>query len=303
MSVIVHQPLRGILDRDLATAETNELSVKYSPYLQELVNYSTNLLARCEQSLGGIPGSPVSLIHLYYHAIQMTDGIEVLARSCCFASAIPLERSLLETALSIDFILQEDFANRSTAWLVASYLDRFAQINAAILSTPQNEQLLKKIAKDRFPDTSFFYRIDQSALQKQTDTLSGILSKTKFATIAALFKGKNKLTRWYQINDGPRNLEQMAERLGRTSEYVFLYKQASELAHACDSERMLQQVDGVGVITPLRPGTGMMESLYRSTSSLIVISSVLVAARLRPEEDVRGHLKEIMSRHRPEMLG
>lgn len=122
--IIKHKPIKGILDRDLSIASARHIIDKYSPYLKELIDYSTNVLARCEQSLKGTKGTHLSPIFLYYQAIQFADGIEALASQSCFTATKPLLRSLMETSYSIEYMIENDYELLSKAWLVQSYLER-----------------------------------------------------------------------------------------------------------------------------------------------------------------------------------
>lgn len=63
MSII--KPVDGILDRDMAIASAQDLISKKDPYIRDLINYSTNTLVRCENSLRGVSGTPYSLIALF----------------------------------------------------------------------------------------------------------------------------------------------------------------------------------------------------------------------------------------------
>ena len=82
---VATKPLESILYRELSMAEAKEIIELASPLMQELVNYATNVLARCATSrtLSGREDEDVAALALYRHVIELTDGIEVLlSRSC-----------------------------------------------------------------------------------------------------------------------------------------------------------------------------------------------------------------------------
>lgn len=299
---IITQPLKGVLDRELAVASVKELTDKYSPYLQELINYSTGLLGRCEKSLKGVKGTPASLIHIYYHVIQMTDGIEVLASKGCFVVAAPLHRSLLEATMSMDYMLEDDFESRSAAWLVGSSFSRKAFMESLDPESEKGKKFLEKISIDRIIEPDFLPQVDQDVLRKDLALFDRQLKKPKLAQFAKEFSGKARIKRWYQINAGPADFYQLADKLKRPLEYEIFYRQDSEIIHAVDSSRMLSQVEGKVVMTPIRPGTESLEILYISTGSMLNLSFLLIASKLRPDESVREKILAIIARHRPEMV-
>jgi hypothetical protein len=300
-SVIEYQSLGGILNREDAVSSVKELTDKYSPYLQELVNYSTQLLARCEKSLRDVKGTPTSLINLYYHAIRVTDGIEVLAANACCAAAAPLHRSLLETSLSIEYMLENDFNVRSTAWMVASFLQQRRFLESLDYSSKRGQQLLNMIAVDKVIGPRFSFHADSNQLEEQLRRIDQQLKKPKFAPVVEQLQGKERIKKWYEINDGPSDLYKLARLLGRPLEYELSYRRDSEILHACDSESLLSQVDGVLVINPVRPGSSEIESLYRTSGAMLILSSVSVAYKLRPEEAVKEQLRSIILKHIPDV--
>ncbi len=299
----LYNSLSGILNRDEAIVYAKAAIDKYSAYLRDIVNYSTNLLARCEQSLKTVRGAPVSLIHLYYHAIQMTDGIEVLASNACFVAAAPLHRSLMEAALSIDYILEDDFEGRSVAWIVASYLDRRAFFESLDGTTSKGKELSAKLKNDKIIGPDFDVKVDMALLKQQLEEFDNQLNKPKFAAISKKFRENKSLKKWYQIDEGPRDLFNLAKALRRPMEYETFYRIDSAILHACDSEKMLSK-DKDLYMTPIRPGKyGLsVEALYVSTGAFLNLSSLAIAGKLRQEEAVEEDIRRILLRHRPELF-
>lgn len=307
MADILHESLKGILDREFAIASMLPLIEKHGPYLRELVNYSTNLFARCEKSLGGVNGTPAAIIHLYYHAIQMADGIEVLLSSACFAASAPLLRSLLETDLYLKYMLMDasQFDVRSTAWYVDSCLNQKQFFEGLDESTLRGKQIMERFAVDSFDEGDFEIPIDKTTVGQIIKGLDQLLERPRLADVVSLFRSQ-KVKKWYQVNNGPRNLEQLAKRIGRPKIYEFIYRGESEIAHAQDARKVFSVSEGEVSLAHIRPGSASPtgeEEVYLVACALLIEISVMTAMKLRPEEPVPNCIVEIAKRHRPDLFG
>lgn len=305
MTEELHQPLASILDRQMAIALNQADIAKCGPYLRDLVNYSTKLLIRCERSLKGIPGTPASLIHLYYHAIQMADGIEALAAQACFAATAPLQRSLLETTMSMEYMLRDvkRFELLSGAWMVRSFLTQKKYWDLLRNSSSGWDEAGKRTDPDSFDATFGRPQISPDEIELILQSIDKQLNKPKFAPISEKFiGGKKQFRKWYQIEGGPGSMKELARELNQTWLYNVFYAQDSEALHGCDSQRMLTVEECTPVMVPIRPGAMSAvtpENTYRIAASLLVHSSLLIASKLRPEEPLALDIKEIMRRHLP----
>jgi len=251
-AVIKYEPVKGILDRDLAIASNKAIIDKYSPYLKELTNYGTALMTRCEKSLGGCGGTPLSLIALFYHTIQMTDGFQVLISKSCFSASVPLLRSLLESVLSLEYMLEDDFEARSAAWLVKHYVDRKRSYFAMDPATEEGKKFQQLLKADKFACHTDLKMPSADDIKKEIDQIDEMLARPKFKEICRLFKGKNRIKKWYQINNGPKSLEELANQLHRPIDYNMFYRDYSSISHALDCSRIVEKLDDAVVFTPIR---------------------------------------------------
>lgn len=298
MNSIKHKPLKCILDRDEAINKSKLLIDYWSPYLEELCNYASNLLIRCEKSLKGIGGTPSSLILLYYHIIQIADGITVTCSNSCFTATIPMLRSLWEGVLSIEYILQDDFPDRSTAWMVCRHVESKSFLESLDPSTERGKAIHSIKKKDKI-----HFQIDIEKMAKNVS--SGIhdvnkkLEKEKFKKVLEkLTKVDNKLMKWYSINNGPTSFEQLAHRLGKPLEYEFLYRYFSKLSHA-QSVGHIFTTDQTGHYISQMRNSSNAETIYMITTNYLILATKSIAKKLRPEEEkIDDEVMEIIKRHR-----
>lgn len=298
--MIVHKSLEGILDREVAIAEAKELIDKWSPYLMELVNYASNLLGRCEKSMKDVKGTPSSLIHLYRHVIQMADGIQVLGSKACFDAAIPSLRSLWEGTISIEYMLKDDFEDRSTAWLACSHLEQRRYWDSLDLSSQGGVETEELRLKDEYLRNCDLGNNDQEDVGRMVRRYDMVLQKPKFKLVLSkLPKRAQREKKWYAVNEGPMSIKGLAEDLHRFIDYRHLYSYFSSVSHAKDASRTIALASGAPCLDPIRSSTSC-ETVYTLACTYLMSSTQSVAAKLRPSENVIQQVMDIILRHNPE---
>ena len=145
------EPLEALLYRDLSKVAAKEIIGIASPLLQELVNYSTNVFRRCETSTTGNENEDVAVLMLYLHIIEIVDGIEVLISQSCPAPAEPLVRSAFEALLSIEYILEADYVQRSLSWLSIYAHNRLKFYESLDPANPKGQDFQKALAYENLP--------------------------------------------------------------------------------------------------------------------------------------------------------
>lgn len=296
-----HQALPALLDRELAIAAARPLIDKYSPYLEELVNFATCAWARCEKSLRGVGGTPFALLALYYHAIQMADASQVLISQSCFSAAVPNLRSLLEAELSIEYILKGDYERRSAAWLVAHYLEQQEFLDRLDPDSERGKHLRQSLQGDKLLKLSAVNRLNIDAMRQGRKSIDDVLAKPKFAAIArSLVKKNGRIRKWYEINGGPKSLSQLARQLGRLSQYRFQYSTYSSVLHAHDASNLLEHRDGAFALVPIRSGSSPAEEVCYTAALSLAHATKMIVAKFRPDEEIGAAIRELMKRHRHE---
>jgi len=298
--IIKHKPNEGLLNRELSIANSKHIIDKYSPYLVELIDYSTNVLARCEQSLKGTKGTHLSPILLYYQAIQFADGIEALASQSCFTATKPLLRSLMETTFSIEYMIENDYELLSKAWLVQSYLERRGSLESLEPSTQKGKEFLEGLRRDKFIKPDKIYLPARDEVELAIDEIDKVLSKTKFKIIVSAFKGKGKIRKWYSFDGGPKTFKELALKLKRQTEYEFVYKDLSEIVHAVNSEGIIEKIADVKVFTRIRNMAKFENDIFIYAGAYLNECTIAMGSKFRAGENIRGDIKEIVMRHRSE---
>jgi hypothetical protein len=228
---------KPVLDRAQAIANAKPLIDRVCPLLREVVNHATWAVQRCHAASDAIgdENEDLAAFILYRHLIELTDSIEVLYASSCADAAVPLLRAHLEAAVSLEYILRDDYKRRSLAWVcgyqrIASHemLDaktasgaRFATLHEQGLGTPPE-------AYDAGPPVA---------------ALRSVLAREQFRELEATYERLQREHRrppdWFQLV-GVRNRRVLAQAVDREFEYVTLYGFWSAYSHAADASRYLR---------------------------------------------------------------
>lgn len=286
------RPLESILYRELSKAEAKEIIELASPLLQELVNYSTNTLARCATcgSLSGRDDEDVAALALYRQIIETTDGIEVLLSQSCSTAAIPLLRSSFETLLAIEYILENDtdYVQRSLSWLVGYVHKRLEMYERLDPSMDRGREARRLFDKDK---TASKVQFPPAAdIQKPMANLGKVLAKPHLQPVEAEYN-KYRNPKWYALFDGPTHLRMLADHLRRGGQYEILYRDWSTTAHAQDFLPFMARTSkGERAIGRLRD-TRDLRQIASFASSFALDATRQVLNKYRPGENLATWFK------------
>lgn len=296
-------PLDSILDRELSKAEAKEIIEIASPLLQELVNFSTNVLARCSTSkaLSRREDEDVAVLALYRYMIEVTDGIEVLISQSISTASIPLLRSSFETLLSIEYILENDqgYVQRSLAWVTGYAHARLEMYERLDPSTNKGLEAKKLFGSDQIAANIQFPPI--ADIQRAIANLQIFLTKPHIQQVEQEYKKTKKRPNWYSLFNGPNDLRMLANHLRRGGMYEVLYRTWSTTTHAQDFLPFMDKtIDGKPAIGRLRAPAQVREiASFTSTFMLEATRRMLKKFRAGEEDSLRKwYLSEIRERHR-----
>ena len=297
--------LETILYRELSVAEARDRIEVASPLLQELVNYSTNALARFDRAASGEENEDVAALALYLHVVEMTDGIEVLVAQSCLVPAIPLLRSSFEAMLHIQYILEDEsqYVRRSLSWLAAYAHDRIASYETLDPSTSKGSEYAKVASQDEAAKAVTLP--DRQSIQNAISNLRQLLSREQFKPIEAEFMAERKKQKrrsaWHSLFNGPRSLQQLAIHLDRGAQYEILYRHWSRVSHANDFSRLLAVTsDGQRVYRRLRD-PARFDDVMKFAPTLLLQATRLMIGRFRVgelESLSRWYKEEVQSNYR-----
>ena len=169
---------------------------------------------------------------LYRHALELGDSVAKLLRFGSSSTASILIRSLFETSLGLEFILEKNTfrEDRASCYQAFRQIERYKKFTRYDPSTPEGKELHRILDADKKLEATAFPRKD---LSKERQIIDGTLNSARFKPYWDKFKSaKHKPKHWYSLCSSAPDIRSLARLIGRESEYVLLYKMLSESAHA-----------------------------------------------------------------------
>jgi hypothetical protein len=246
--------------------------------IRQSVYVGTHIL---DHLLRNPPGnsSHLASLMLYRHALEIGDSISTLLRFGSPTTASILERSLFETSLGLEFILEKNTFHEDRAFCYQAFnqIERFKTFTRYDPATPEGRELHFILDADKNLDATVFPRKD---LSKERQVIVEILNSAKYKSFWDKFKAaRHKPKHWYSLCSTASDIRSLARLIGRESEYVLLYKVWSQNAHAADvfsgvlswtEERTLQMHKLRGPVEKIKETTSLTANyLVRSHNLLL----------------------------------
>jgi hypothetical protein len=296
------EPLTDLLDRDLSKAAAKDIIENDSALLREIVNYATNAWARCAGSAKGEENEDIASTSLYYHMIEMTDGIEALVSEQCIVPAVPLLRSSFEANMSLEYIFEADYVDRSLAWLVQDVRRRIALYESMDPSTERGKQAQSIIAHDDVGRGVDFSGVGST--KENVDRLERLLKRQQFEKVIQeydrLRSKRERNPQWYRLFGSSRNLHDLARHLNKGAQYEFLYRHWSEVTHATTFQRIIVHDDsGISGVRRMRDPSYLGDG-SSIDASLLLGATRSMLARFRQGEETsvkKWYISEVRPRN------
>ena len=183
------------------------------------------------------PGDSAHLapLMLYRHSLELGDSIGTLLRYGSATTASILVRSLFETSLGLEFILQDDTAHEDRASCFQAFYQigrwkNFIRYDPATKEGQELHQILDndpKLCGVPFPRRN---------LSEERSIVEKVLNSPRYKSHWDKYQTSiPKPKHWYTLsNSDITHLRALAKAVGREGEYVLLYRLLSGSAHASD---------------------------------------------------------------------
>jgi Family of unknown function (DUF5677) len=238
------ESLKKLLDRDLQKVRAAPMIQVACPLLRETVNYGTNVFSRCEISRHNTNVKDIHdeghivILLLFRHILEMIDAMEVAMSNSVVDPALIQLRSAFEAYLQLEWIMKDDTLQRVYVYLVYDIRDRIKIYRALDLSSKPGKQIQAKIRKDKWASSISIPEVKD--LDERISNLTTLLMQKHLIEIDACYNPREP---WYAAFGGPKNLEQLAEKLEHPYWYEVLYRESSNIAHASYLTRNFRKGD------------------------------------------------------------
>lgn len=266
------KPINEIIPRELDDDLAKVLNSKANE-LEEIVNYGSNIIAwdldRADGSDEDLP--PVLFLRNFLESI---DAISLLVRFSAIEPCRSILRTALENLFYLEYILQDDMKNRSLAFWVWDIIHTSKLLSKADPTSNGYHDLLNKYKKDKMMRKITPTVLSNSNTIKEKNERILLLPKfqsikQEYDRIAVKFK---KPPSWYTLFDGPKNIEEMANRVELGAVYEILYRNWSSSIHGTNiiNGKIKINRDGQAEIIQLRDPKDV-ESICLNCSNLCMM--------------------------------
>ena len=228
-----HQLLAGLPSITIPPADSDQKHLLLHAGIRQSVYMGTHFLqSLCVNHIKKTTDLPA--VMMYRHMLDMGDSISTLLRLGCAAGGFIVLRSLYESSLFLDFLLQDNVLHddRSTCYWVGYRTKQLQDLTKFDPNTEKGQEFHKRLQSDpsltdkKFPTKD--YKKDRAFLEE-------FLSRDGIHIYYEKYKqSKGKRPTWYSLCSEAKDRRQLAKILHRENEYDILYSYFSGVAHADD---------------------------------------------------------------------
>ena len=276
------RPLTAVPFRERAKEASGALIEVVSPLLKDVIDYADNIFWCCLEVAERPNREDHAPLALYRHIIEMTDGIEVLISEGCSSPAEPLLRSCFEAWLSLRYIVEKNYEERSLAWLCSYLHNEIDQKEMLDCATKKGEKFASTLRKET-PEI-----LEKLRPARDTEELQKALTEPHFAEIEAEFQRLKQYGEehpyWCSLVGGPKSLPKLANYLSLGAPYQVFYGPCSVLIHGFDASRFLAELPDGSVEFKLLRDPAKLKEITGLAEWFVNYATKLMIRKFVPQE-------------------
>ena len=228
-------PSEELVPRNFDNPELEKLLVKFSETIGEIVDLGAQILYwDANRKVGDDTDIPILLTLRNF--LELLDTISILIKSSSIDPCKIILRSLLETSMGIEYLLEKDTENRSMAFLVWHAKNELKFYRKLKPGLQQHKEFQNSISKDKIIGN---YKLPNiPILDHAINNLENLLENASYKKAVDEYdnlRSKNeKNPPWYRLFGGPKNIQGLAEYLRLTAFYDVFFRYYSGTVHGTD---------------------------------------------------------------------
>ena len=283
----------------------NDKSLMFHVGIRQAVYVGTHFLDHLYSSPPG-GSSHLPPIMVYRHMLDLGDSIGTLLRFQSGQAGFILLRSLFESSLSLEFLLQgnEFHAERAVAYWASYRIQQWESYMKYDPGTRRGERLHELIDETPWLKDVEFPRKDLSDERAQLESVLGSGSYKPYWEKYKKARKEKRSTEWYSLCSIAQNRRELARFLEREAEYEIFYGYLSGVAHTSDVlSGVMQRSPGHAEIHQLRGPEQKMEEVTSMCVNYLINSHHLIhQAYLKSDESMTKLFHEWYMEYRPFFL-
>ena len=241
------------------------------------MNNGLAVLKRCSIDAKGasMTVEDEAILSLYRHLLVSVDGMRSLILEASVEPCDSLLRAEFEALISLLYIVeapsQTELQRRGSAYVVADLKRQLGELKRFDPSTAEGKQARAKFNKDRYVKGILLPTVKDLPLR--IDRLEKRLQEQDVLAAAQEYDQQKKRPNWHALFSGPPSLEQVADTVGLSGSYEFLYRLWSGFVHGTDAVRERRSADWRPLHTIEQAGTvGMLATGFalRATQTVLL---------------------------------
>ena len=226
-------PVDELITRNVRGAPYGAVCKDASELIEELVNFGTHVLNRISKASSDKGIAALPPICLFRHIVRSLDAVSILALEAGAESAKPLLRSGLEACFGFLYMTKEDSENRALSYIVCDSKRELRKFKRFNTKDPTDKAVRKRIEK-QFQKVGFKFSYSEKDRAEETTILS-YLNKPILKHIVEEYNRTRdrglKNPSWYNLFDGPGNIQALADTVELTEYFELFYRLCSEQIH------------------------------------------------------------------------
>ena len=250
------EPIREVYPETAGDAKVMKILGRWADGVQECVSFGTHVAKWCMDNPHWKDERSLPILLPFRHALELLDSISVLIRHGLADPCKILLRSLFETWMGIEYIVQMDSGQRAMSFLVWHVKQKKKSYLQLSEGSPENKQFRAVIKKDNLGFLDNIRPVD--GISRYIDRLNRLLDKPMYQKVVQEFervqKAHKRNPNWFSLYGGPCDIKQLAERLGHSGMYEILYRVFSATTHGIDvvDHKISQMDNGLTGIVQIR---------------------------------------------------
>jgi hypothetical protein len=252
--------------------------------------YMLNLLLNTK----GAGDTMLQPIMLFRQFIELVDSISVSVKASSIDPCKISLRVLIETSLSLEYMIDKDFEQRSSAYVVATAIRNKKAVEKFIDGSEASKQFKAALKKDKMLGSENINLSQwQTTAEKELEAIEGVLrlpsNKLAYEEYQSIKTRTGKDPAWYSLFGGPNSIEQLATQLQRIFMYEVLYRYFSGSVHSVDitKRKIVSGNDGKAYVLAIRDIQDAQQTVVHTINTTLQMYNT-VATKLLTRDDVKN---------------
>jgi len=228
------KPIEDLICRDFPLDIKNTLD-QFAAVIEEAVIFGSHVFGWCVNSVErGDHFLPVFMS--FRHILELTDAIAALIKESCVDPCKILLRSIFESLLSVEYILENNTEQRGKDFLIWHRHHTLKIYRRHYPKDKAYEKFSELISKDKL--LKDMKKLEIPDLEERIINLERLLVHPDFIESEKEYQRieieKKRVRYWFNMHSGPNDIYDLALHLKRPAQYETIYKLSSAAAHGTD---------------------------------------------------------------------